>query len=210
MCIRMGLTTYLDRLVPGPDSGLDRLSSTAQGTLAQVASSSAAGPAVRLLRGNEWLGRPLHPYVVVVPVGAWLATGYYDRKAARGDAAAAGKAQRALQVGIVGALLAAVTGQVQYLDTRGAARREAALHAALNNVALGFQLGSLRARTRGRAVVRRTLSTVALGTVPVSGLLGADVATRLGVGVRIGALRRAAAAEPVSRLGALAARLRRR
>lgn len=201
----MGLTSLLDRLVPAQGSGLDRLSATAQGTLAAAAQAPAARPAVRLLRGNDWLGQPLHPYVVAVPVGAWLAAAWWDRKAARGDAAAQAKAEQAVRVGIAGALLAAVTGQVQYLDTAGAARREAAVHAALNNVALGFQLGSLRARTRGRPDLGRALSLVAVGTLPVSGLLGADVATRMRVGFQLAALRR-----PPEPRSALRARLRRR
>lgn len=43
-------------------------------------------------------------------------------------------ADAAPQFGVIGAVAAAVTGLVQFLGTRNAARRETAAHAALNNV----------------------------------------------------------------------------
>ena len=188
----MQLSTYVDRLIPPPGSGLDQLSQRAQESIRELGRTPAGRPVLRLLRGNEWLGRPLHPYVVPIPVAAWLAGAWYDRKAARGDAAAEKRADRAVRLGAVGAVLAAATGQAQYVDAGGAARREAAVHAALNNVALGMQLGSLRARSRGRRSLGRALSGVALVTLPISGTLGVDIATRMGVGFQVPALRRSA------------------
>ena len=186
----MTLATALDRLVPAPGSPIDAVAAVAHQALGRLAAAPAGEPVVRALRGDALPGRALHPYVVGIPTGAWLLAGWYDRQDARGDAAASGRADRALTVGLAGALLAWPTGQAQFLLTHGAARREAALHAALNSVALGFQLGSLQARSVGRRRLGRALSLTALAVLPVSGVLGADVATRLGRGLPIPALRR--------------------
>ncbi len=77
---------------------------------------------------------------------------------------------------MVGAVAAAVTGLVQYLDTRDAARRETAVHAALNNVALGLYVASWALRSRGRRSLGRALAASGLGVVSVSGWLGGDSA----------------------------------
>jgi uncharacterized membrane protein len=89
-----------------------------------------------------------------------------------------------LRVGIVGAVGAAATGLVQYIDTHGAVRRETAVHAALNNLALGLFVSSAVLRRRGRRHLARRLSAAGLGVVGVSGFLGGDIAYRHGVGVR--------------------------
>ena len=187
----MALTSTLTRVLPGRRSRLDQISLDAQLALAGIASTPVGRPMIRLLRGDEWLGRPLHPFLVTVPIGAWGASAWYDRQAARtGDPEVERKADRMLRVGVVGAVLAAATGQAQFLDTRGRARRMATVHAALNNLALSLQLGSLAARRGGRRGLGRTLSMVTLGGVAVSGSLGVDVAARLGKGVYPSALRR--------------------
>lgn len=183
-------TSLVDRLLPGRGSALDRASSDAQTALATVADTPSARPVVRVLHGNEVVGHPLHPVVVALPIGAWCVSGWYDARGARSsdprhDYAADG----ALRVGLVSALAAVVTGLPQYLDTRDGVRREAAVHAALNNVAFSLFLVSWGLRKRGRRPLGRKLSAAALGIVGVSGYLGGDLAFRHGVGVRPQALR---------------------
>lgn len=170
-------------------STLDVVAVRAQDALRTAAESPVGRPVAQALRGDEWLGRPLHPYVVAVPTVAWLTAAYFDRRAARGDVAARARADRALRIGVAGAVVAAATGQAQFLDTAGVARRETTVHAALNNVALGLQVASLSARKRGRRGLGRALSLAAVSGLPISAAIGVDVASKLGKGFGIEAFR---------------------
>ncbi len=186
----MELTSLIDRALPGPGSALDRASQSLQAALAPALNAPRARPLFRLLHGNELLGHPTHPVVIALPVGAWSLTAWHDARAVTtGDPRHDTAADTALRFGIVGAVAAAVTGLVQYLDTRDAARRETAVHAALNNVALGLYVASWTSRSRGRRSLGRALAAGGLGIVSVSGWLGGDIAFRHGVGVRPQALR---------------------
>ena len=186
----MEIVSLVDKLLPGMNSPLDRLSNASQTALRSAAESTGGRPITWLLRGNEWLGHPTHPVVVALPIGAWTLCGWYDaRSAASGDPQHENTADAALRFGIVGALAAATTGLAQYLDTRDGVRRETAVHAALNNVALGLYVGSWAARQRGRRPLGRRLAALGLSLVGVSGFLGGDIAFRHGVGVRPQALR---------------------
>ena len=181
----MDLTALVDSSLPGEGSLLDRGSAAAQAAVVRAGSSPAVRPAYVALRGNEWLGHPVHPVVVAVPIGAWVVTAWYDaRSAATEDPRDERAADGALRVGIAGALVSAVTGLVQYPDTHGATRRETAVHAALNNLALGLYVGSAVLRRRGHRPLARKLSTAGLAVVGLSGYLGGDLAFRHGVGVR--------------------------
>lgn len=198
-----GLSRIVDSVLPGQDSRLDRLSSSLHQALHSL-TAVAPRPVFHVLHGNEWLGHPAHPVVIAVPVGAWVATGWYDaRSAMTKDPRDEHVADGALRVGIAGAVLAAATGATQYLDTRDGARREAAVHAGLNTVALGLYAASWAARVRGSRRRGRRLAAAGLAIVSASGYLGGDLAYRLGVGVRPQALRspaapaRATSAEPI-------------
>lgn len=184
------LPALVDALVPGPDSPVEHASLRLQHNLQQAAGTPAGRVVAYLLRGNEWLGHPAHPVLVMVPIGAWTVTGWYDaRAAATGDPRHDHVADGALLVGLAGAVPAAVTGVAQFLDTRDGVRRETAVHAFLNNVALTLYGTSWMLRRGGRRSAARRLSAVALALVGVSGYLGDDIAYRHGVGVRPQALR---------------------
>ncbi len=184
------LARVVDSLLPGPGSTLDRATLASQRSLGAAAATAVGRPVTHLLRGNEWLGHPAHPIVIAVPIGAWVVSAWYDvRSVVTNDPRDSHAADGALRIGVAGAVAAAVTGVVQYLDTRGAVRREAAVHAALNNVALGLYVTSAALRKRGRRPLGRTLALTALGVVGVSGYLGGDITFRHGVGVRPQAIR---------------------
>jgi uncharacterized membrane protein len=181
----MDITAIVDRAIPRAGGKYDQLSAKARDKLAAATSSGWAAPVAKALHGNEWLGHPLHPVVIALPIGAWSVTGWYDlRSAFSGDPDHEESADAALRVGVVGAVVAAATGAVQYLDTRGAVRRETAVHAGLNNAALALYLASMAARRAGSRPLGRKLSAVALSLVGVSGYLGGDLSYRHGVGVR--------------------------
>ena len=181
----MELSDLVDKSLPGEGSVIDRASAAAHASVTHAAGQPGVRPVVLALRGNEWLGHPIHPVVVAVPIGAWVVTAWYDaRSATTGDPRDERAADGALRIGIAGALASAVTGLVQYPDTHGAVRRETAVHAALNNVALGLYVSSAVLRRRGNRPLARRLSTAGLGIVSLSGYLGGDLAFRHGVGVR--------------------------
>lgn len=186
-----GLGAVVDAVLPGADSALARNADHLHEALSAATKSPAGAAAAYVLRGNEWLGHPAHPLMVMVPVGAWTVTGWFDlRGATTGDSRFDEVADGALRVGILAALPAAVTGVAQFLDADGAARRETALHAALNNVALALFTGSLALRRRGRRSLGRRLASVGHLVVGVSGFLGSDLSYRHGMGVRPQAVKR--------------------
>src|SRR4051794_22791092 len=116
----MELTALVDRALPGPGSRLDRNSKAAQEAVQSAVRLPGVRPVATLLRGNEWLGHPLHAVVVAWPIGAWVVGAWYDaRSATTQDPRDEHAADGALRVGVVGALVAAVTGVVQLVDARG-------------------------------------------------------------------------------------------
>jgi len=181
----MDASALVDAVLPGTGSRLDHASQLSHAGVVRATEHPAVRPVAFVLRGNEWLGHPLHPVVVAVPIGAWVVSAWFDaRSAATGDARDEHAADGALRLGIAGAAISAVTGIVQYVDTRDAVRRETAVHAALNNVALGAYVASAVLRSRGRRPLARGLAATGLGVVGLSGWLGGDIAFRHGVGVR--------------------------
>lgn len=186
----MELTSLIDRVLPGPGSALDRASHNVQSALVPLLTAPRARPLFRLLHGNELLGHPMHPVVIALPVGAWSLAGWHDARAvATGDPQHDTAADAALRFGVVGAVAAAASGLAQYLDTDDAARRETAVHAALNTVGLGLYVASWALRSAGRRPLGRALAASGLGIVGLSGWLGGDIAFRHGVGMRPQALR---------------------
>lgn len=180
----MELTALVDKSIPGEGGAFDHATAASVAALERAADRPGVGLAVTALRGNEWLGHPLHPVVVAWPIGAWMVSAWYDARSARtSDPRDEHAADGALRIGVVGALAAATTGLVQYVDARGQARRETTVHAALNNVALSLYLLSLVLRKRGRRPLGRTVAATGLGIVSLSGWLGGDIAFRHGVGV---------------------------
>ena len=185
----MDLSALVDALLPGPGSRLDRVSAASRDAVEAVTSSDAGRPVWQALHGNQWAGHPLHPVVIPVPIGAWVVSAWLDaRSAATGDARDEHAADVSLRVGMAGAVAAAVTGMAQYVDTRGAARRETTVHAALNTVALGLYAASWAARTKDRRPLGRKLAAAGLAVAGLSGYLGGDISYRHGVGVRPQAL----------------------
>jgi uncharacterized membrane protein len=136
------------------------------------------GPAEDILSG-AFLGHPLHPVLVTVPIGSWLSVNVLDLTG--GNARAA---RRVLAVGNLGALAAAAAGANDWRRTSGEARRIGLVHAALNDVALMLNVGSSIARRRGRRAKGAVLSLAASSITGVSGWLGGHLSYTLGVGVQ--------------------------
>jgi len=140
------------------------------------------------------LGHPVHPMLIVLPLGLFVAAVVFDAIFLGGGASAlAGVGYWNIAAGIIGGLLAAVFGLIDWLaipdGTR--AKRIGLFHAGANVVAIvGFAMVWWM---RYRAVdVSPTpglfaIEVIALAIGAVGGWLGGELVDRLGVGVDNGA-----------------------
>jgi nitrite reductase/ring-hydroxylating ferredoxin subunit/uncharacterized membrane protein len=126
-----------------------------------------------------WLGHPLHPAIVSMPIGFWTSTAVFDLCGRESEA------DLTLQLGLLTALAAAATGAAQWQDTRDMVkpRRLGALHAALNLGAVAVYGASWWLRAKGSRKAGVAVAMTGLSLVNVSGWLGGDLAYVLGIGV---------------------------
>jgi uncharacterized membrane protein len=147
------------------------------------------------MRTPASIGRhPVHPMLVVVPLGAFAAALVFDvAGVVSGGATWWLLAFWNLAVGIVGALLAAVPGLVDYvaLHARPVARRTATWHLALNLAVVALFVVDFLLRTRwGQqwapvgSLVPPALTLIGVVLLAVSGWLGAHLVYVHGIGVQ--------------------------
>jgi uncharacterized membrane protein len=135
-------------------------------------------------------GHPFHGILVTIPIGTWVASLVFDIVGAASgqwEIFATG-AQWLIGIGIVGALVAAVVGFLDFtkLTPQTRARRIATIHMTLNlTVVVLFAIGfAVRAAAPGQpSVVGIVISVVALLCLSISGALGGELAYRYGVRV---------------------------
>jgi uncharacterized membrane protein len=138
-------------------------------------------------------GHPLHPVLVTVPIGAWVAASVFDvasHAVPDGEFLARG-AWWLIAIGVLGALAAAMVGFLDLvaIPTGTPVFRTGLLHMALNLVITGgFVAGFLWRRAVGAQVSPVSwgplvLSLVCLVMLAVSGFLGGKLAFRYGVRV---------------------------
>ncbi len=88
-----------------------------------------------------WLGHPLHPMLIQVPVGAWLSASILDL--ARGDERGA---RLLVATGLIAAVPAAPAGAADWSEQHEQQMRVGIVHAAGNVVALSLYRASLASR----------------------------------------------------------------
>jgi nitrite reductase/ring-hydroxylating ferredoxin subunit/uncharacterized membrane protein len=130
-----------------------------------------------LLHGT-WLGHPLHPVLVHVPVGCWLSAGLLDLVPPFRPAATA-----LIGAGVAGAVPASLSGAADWSEADIGVRRLGALHAAANTAAVGLYVGSLVARGRDRGTLGRVLSYTGLGVAGASAAIGGHMSYAQAAGV---------------------------
>jgi len=141
-----------------------------------------AGRAVRtsrtggLLRG-AWLGHPVHPILVTVPIGAWTGATVLDLS---GEHTAA---RRLVALGLAAVPPAVLAGLADYPDLNPAARRVGLVHAAANTIATALLTASYAGRRADRHTLGAVLTLLGLGVAGVGGALGGHLAYALGAGV---------------------------
>jgi uncharacterized membrane protein len=139
---------------------------------------------------------PIHPMLVVLPLGLWITALVFDViHAFTGHAAMRMAAFWNIGAGVVGALIAAIPGFVDWLGMTGRAGRIATYHMLLNLAAVAIFAVNwyLRTRLPGNSPWPLVLSVVGVVGVAISGWLGGDLVYRYRVAVEEDADRRAEA-----------------
>ncbi|HEX8498906.1 MAG TPA: Rieske 2Fe-2S domain-containing protein [Actinomycetales bacterium] len=166
------LPDLLERLTRAIEtsSTLDRAAEVGQ----KAASLIPAGPVKDLLSGT-WIGHPLHPVLVTVPIGAFTGALALD---VTGDSDAS---RRLIGFGLLSSLPTMATGMSDWADTQGAERRVGLVHAASNVVGLSLLTLSWVSRQRGGG--GRLSALAGYSAIGVGGWLGGHLSYALGVGV---------------------------
>ena len=133
---------------------------------------------VRDLLHGVWLGHPLHPAEVQVPIGTWLAGTLLDALRIPGKASTV-----LIGVGTASAVPAAVTGLNDWASLTREQRRTGLVHASSNVIALSLNAASLIAGARGNVVLARRLRYAGVAAVSMGGYLGGHLAFRQAAGV---------------------------
>ena len=131
---------------------------------------------------GEFLGHPLHPILIHVPLGGWMLAGLLDFMPG-GDERTRHAADVVLTISTLGAVPAIATGWVDWSNTRGQARRTGLIHGAVNELAFFLNAGSIVARRKGRRGLGKALSGGALGLALAGGFLGGQLVYGHGLGV---------------------------
>ncbi|MEV6812478.1 Rieske 2Fe-2S domain-containing protein [Micromonospora sp. NPDC051296] len=157
-------------------SGLDRIGDRLQ----RVVQGVLRPQRVRDALHGVWLGHPMHPAMVQVPVGAWMSAAVLDLMPGQRRAATTLTA-----IGTVSAVPAAVAGLNDWAALARDQRRVGLVHAASNTVGLALYGGSVAARLTGRHGLGRTLGWLGLGAVSAGAYLGGHLAYKQGAQVNV-------------------------
>jgi nitrite reductase/ring-hydroxylating ferredoxin subunit/uncharacterized membrane protein len=132
---------------------------------------------------GTWLGHPVHPLLIVVPMGSWISAVVLDWLGGK-DAETA--ADLLLGAGLAGAVPTVATGYADWSDSEPAndrVRRIGIVHAASNGTAAVLFAASLAARAGGARGKGKLLALLGLGAMGAGGYLGGHLTYAEGVGV---------------------------
>lgn len=133
---------------------------------------------LRDLLHGVWLGHPLHPVLVQLPVGAFMSTAILDLLPGQRRAATT-----LVGVGTAATLPAAVAGLTDWASLAREQRRVGLVHAAANTVALALYAGSFAARLRGSHGRGRLLAYLGLAAAGSGAYLGGHLSYKEGAGI---------------------------
>lgn len=155
-------------------ASLDPVISRVRSSVRQVIQPQA----LRDLLHGVWLGHPLHPMLVQVPIGAWTSAAILDLVPKTGPSVSL-----LIGTGMATAAPAAAAGLVDWSELNQRESRMGLVHAAANSVALVLYGASLLARARGRRARGKALGYAGLASVMVGGLIGGHLSYRNAAGV---------------------------
>jgi len=169
-------TKIADRLVAAMP-WLDGIAGVLQAAGEPIVGQKAPRPLKDTLVGT-WLGHPLHPAVVQLPIGFWTSSLALDL---------AGQEQAAdltLALGLASTPGAVLTGMAQWQDATNneSPRRLGALHASLNGIATVLYGASLLQRRRGNRSAGVALAATGYAIANASAWVGGDLAYDRGIG----------------------------
>ncbi|MCA2212916.1 Rieske (2Fe-2S) protein [Jidongwangia harbinensis] len=169
-------------------------------TLQKAVMGAIRPSAVRDFLHGTWLGHPLHPVLVQMPVGAFLSAAVLDLMPGERKAATT-----LIAVGTAGAAPAMAAGLTDWSEMTKDRRRVGLVHAAGNTVALGLYIGSLAARLSGRTARGKALAFAGLSIAGASAYLGGHLSYSQGGGMNHAAPDVARLPEDWTAVGELAA-----
>ncbi|HTN84669.1 MAG TPA: DUF2231 domain-containing protein [Sorangium sp.] len=140
-------------------------------------------PTVAKVLHGKFLGHPLHPVLVTIPIGAWSCTLVLDLAGIGGGRKVHRGADATAAIGLAGAVVAAAAGLADWSTTLGSAKRIGFVHGAMNMAVAGLYGASLASRAVGLRSLGIALSTTGFGLAGASGWLGGELIYRYGVGV---------------------------
>ncbi len=149
-------------------SALDRFAAPLQ-RLARL----VPAPARDVMHG-VWLGHPVHPALVQLPIGTWTCATLLG-----GNSAHERVVRRLTWLGLATAVPAAATGACDWAELHEQQVRVGIVHAAANWAAIACFGMSLACRTPG---TRQAARLVGLASLGVSGLLGGHLSFRMAAG----------------------------
>ncbi|XXY53559.1 DUF2231 domain-containing protein [Sorangium sp. So ce269] len=140
-------------------------------------------PTVAKVLHGKFLGHPLHPVLVTIPIGAWSCALVLDLAGIGGGRKVHRGADATAAIGLAGAVAAAAAGLADWSTTLGSAKRIGFVHGAMNVAIAGLYGASLASRAVGLRSLGIALSTTGFGLAGASGWLGGELIYRYGVGV---------------------------
>ncbi|HEX4019130.1 MAG TPA: Rieske 2Fe-2S domain-containing protein [Frankiaceae bacterium] len=155
---------------------MQSLDSPAGGVAAVISRLLPSGP-VKDAASGTWLGHPLHPLLVSLPIGAWSWATVLDLATVKNSAA-----RRLIGLGVLAAIPTAAAGGSDWVDTSGAERRVGLVHAIGAWVSIGLYASSWRARRPG-GDGGKLLAMAGAATLGATGYLGGHLTYVYGVGV---------------------------
>jgi|SRR5579885_688167 nitrite reductase/ring-hydroxylating ferredoxin subunit/uncharacterized membrane protein len=166
-------------------SWLDKLSTPLQKWIAKLyGQPQRPSYAIKDILNGVWLGHPLHPVLVTVPLGAWTTTLLLDMVwLSDEDEGIARGADMTMWLGLGGAITSAVTGATNWIDTDGPEQRTGMLHALLNSSAAILNLTSAFLRLTGQRRGAIAFSTTAYAIALYSAYLGGELSYSTAIGV---------------------------
>lgn len=151
---------------------LERFSSadTLLGVVQRMVQAVPLGRARDGLHGR-WLGHPVHPLLVQIPLGSWLSAAVLDALPGQRRAA-----RTLITVGLLAAAPAAASGWVDWAELNHRQMRVGIVHAAANITSVALYAVSLTARLRGHEAKGRMYGWAGLSVVGIGGALGGHLA----------------------------------
>jgi nitrite reductase/ring-hydroxylating ferredoxin subunit/uncharacterized membrane protein len=153
--------------------------------LAKVVRNLKAPAKINEALSGTWLGHPVHPLLIVVPMGSWISGVLLDWLGGEDSNTAA---DLLLGVGLAGAVPTVATGYADWADTEPGndpVRRIGIVHATFNATAVALFTASLGARAAGARGRGKLLALAGLSSVTVGGYLGGHLTYAEGVGVNL-------------------------